>query len=215
LPALILVLVLAGLLAPASAAAQACGPGPGGWVGVEAGRVGYDVAGGITGYEWGADAGIGTRSLAARLGYRRVDLEESGVTPHLLRAALRSALPAGGGWRFCLAAHGGGSLFSGDAGEGTVVAGGVGLGIAYDLRVDQVLVVPFVEARGLAARSTGTVLGLDTDATGLSLGVEGGAIAHVGRLHIQATASLDGFAAGLGVTPFPASAIRLGLGYRF
>jgi opacity protein-like surface antigen len=215
LPALLLVLVLAGLLAPASAAAQACGPGAGGWVGVEAGRVGYDVAGGITGYEWGADAGIGTRSLAARLGYRRLDLEDSGVTPHLLRASLRSALPVAGGWRLCLAAHGGGSVFAGDAGDGTVVGGGVGLGIGHDLSVGQVLVVPFVEARGLAARSTGTVLGLDTDATGLSLGVEGGAIAHAGRLHVQATASLDGFAAGLGVTPFPASAIRLGLGYRF
>jgi hypothetical protein len=215
LPALLLALVLVAVLAPAPAAAQACGSTGGGWVGIEGGRVTYDVAGGITGYEWGADVGIGTRSLAARLGYRQVSLEESDVTPQLLRLSVGSTIPVGGGWRLCLAAHGGGSRVSGDAGDGTVVAGGAGLGIAHGIMMDGIRVVPFLEARGLAAQGTGTVLGLETDGSGLSLGVEGGAVAHMGRLHIRATAALDGFAAGLGVTPYPASAIRLGLGYRF
>lgn len=215
MPALLLALVLAAALAPAPTAAQTCGPAGGGWVGLEAGRVTYDVAGGITGYEWGADMGIGSRSLAARLGYRQVSLEESDVTPQVLRLSVGSTVPVGAGWRLCLAAHGGGSRVSGEAGDGTVVAGGAGLGVAHALVLDGVRMVPFVEARGLAAQSTGTVLGLATDAAGLSLGVEGGAVAHIGRLHIRATAALDGFAAGLGVTPYPASAIRLGLGYRF
>jgi hypothetical protein len=158
---------------------------------------------------------MGTRSLAARLGYRQVFLEESDVTPHLLRLSIGSTIPVGGGWRLCLAAHGGGSRASGEAGDGTVVAGGAGLGVAHGIVMDGVRVVPFLEARGLAAQSTGTVLGLATDGSGLALGVEGGAVAHIGRLHLRATAALDGFAAGLGATPYPASAIRLGLVYRF
>jgi hypothetical protein len=187
----------------------------GGWLGMEGGRVTYGVAGGITGYEWGADVGVGTRSLAARLGYRQVSLDQSDVTPQVLRLAIGSNLPMGGSWRLCLAGHGGGSRVSGEAGDATVVAGGAGLGMTHDLILAGVRVVPFVEARGLAAQSTGTVLGIATDSDGLSLGVEGGAVAHVGRLHIRATAALDGFAAGLGTTPYPNSAIRLGLGYRF
>jgi hypothetical protein len=212
---LALTLALAAALAPAGGAAQACDPAPGGWVGLEAGRVTYDVAGGLSGFEWGADAGIGTRTVTARLGYRRVELEGSEVTPHLVRLSLRRTIPVGGGWRICLSALGGGSRFSAEAGDGSVVAGGAGVGIAHGLIIDQVRVVPFLELRGLTARSTGTVLDLDTDASGLSLGAEGGATAYAGRLHIRVTGSLDGFAAGLGVTPYPASAVRVGRGYRF
>jgi hypothetical protein len=214
-PALILGLAFFLALAPAAAAGQSCGPRTGAWTGLEAGRVGYDVAGGITGYEWGADMGVDGISVAWHVGYRRVELDDSDVTPQLLRASLRYALPREDRWRVCLAAHGGASRFSGESGEGTVLAGGGGLAVSRALLIGDVLVAPFLEARGLAARSTGTALDVDTDAGGMSLGVAGGAVAHVGRANISASGSRDGFAGGLGVTPYPAWALRLGVGYRF
>lgn len=215
MPALLLGLALVLGLAPAAAAGQSCGAPAGAWAGLEAGRVGYDVAGGITGYEWGADAGIEGGAVTGQVGYRRVELDDGDVTPQLLRASLGYALPVPGRWQVCLAAHGGGSRFSGEWGEGTVLAGGGGLAVSRALVIDDILVVPFLEARGLTARSTGTALGVDTESSGLSLGVAGGAVGHVGRLHISASGSRDGFAGGLGVTPYPAWALRVGAGYRF
>lgn len=215
MPALILGLAFFLALAPAAGAGQSCGAGTGAWAGLEAGRVGYDVAGGITGFEWGADAGIDGSPVAARVGYRRVDLDESDVTPQLLRGSLFYTLPMAGRWQICLTAHGGGSRFSGEWGEGTVLAGGGGLAIRRALLIDDVLVAPYLEARGLSARNTGTALDVDAEASGLSLGLAGGAVAQVGRVHIGASGSRDGFAGGLGVTPYPAWALRLGVGYRF
>jgi hypothetical protein len=201
---------------PGAVAAQQCEPVPTGrGAGLEAGAVRYDVAGGLTGVEWGPDAVIAGARLTARAGYRRIDLRDGGPTPHVVRGTLRSALASVLGMPVCAAIHGGGSRFSGDGDEGTVLAGGAGAGTVRQVMLAGARVLPFLEVRGLAATSSGTILGVTIDGSGLSLGIEAGATARVGRVQVRGSGSLDGFAPALGVTPYPARALRFGLEYGF
>lgn len=200
---------------PVAAASQGCGPGPGYWAAPAGGVVHYEVAGGVDGQEWGLDAGAGSTAIRFDVGYRRIELDGARATPHVIRARVGYGLPVGGGWSLCFNGHGGGSRFTSDPDDGTVVAGGVGVELARTGADDDARLIPFIETRGLAARSSGTILGVDLEADGLAAGIEAGLILRMGRAHLRGSGAFDGFAAGLGVTPYPTRAFRLGLGYHF
>jgi hypothetical protein len=182
---------------------------------LEAGAAGYDVAGGVAGMEWGLDGTRAMGGVALGLGYRRVSLRGAATSPAVLHASMRAPIGTLGGWTLCGVGHAGGSRYVATAGSGSVMAGGVGLGVARRVTVRGTAVAAHFEGRGLGARGAGTVLDTDMAGTGWSLGFEAGARVPVGRLELRLTGSMDGFAAGLGVTPYPARALRLGLGYRF
>lgn len=184
-------------------------------VSLEAGTVGYDVAGGVSGLEWGLDGASTMGGVAVGLGYRRVSVSGATTSPSVVRASLRAPVGTMGGWTFCGIGHAGASRYVADAGSGSVIAGGVGLGIARRVMVRGTAVAAHVEGRGLGARGAGTVLDTDMAGTGWSLGFEAGARVPAGRLELGLTGSMDGFAPGLGVTPYPARALRLGVAYRF
>jgi hypothetical protein len=200
-------------LLPAPAAAERCEGAPTGWgAGVEVAGVRHDVAGGVSGIEWGPDLVHAGGRVSARLGYRRVELDRR-VTPHVVRGSVSMGLGSLLGARLCATLHGGGTRFSADGDSGTVLAGGAGLAVVGRTRVGETPVFPFLEVRGLGARSAGTVLDMSAEGTGLSLGLEAGARARLGRVGLRAAASLDGFAGGLGVTPYPGRSLRFGADY--
>jgi hypothetical protein len=193
--------------------AQGCQAFPAGWgAGLEVGGVRHDVAGGVSGIEWGPDLMHAGGRVSARLGYRRVDLGRR-VTPHVVRGSVSTGLGSLLGARLCATVHGGGTRFSGDGDSGTVLAAGAGLAVAGRTRVGETPVFPYLELRGLGARSAGTVLDVSVEGTGLSLGLEAGARVRRGRLGLRAAASLDGFAGGLGVTPYAGRSLRVGADY--
>jgi hypothetical protein len=216
-PTAVLVPLLALLLVliPRSAPAQGCGPGPGFWTGAGGGVVQYDVAGGIDGFEYGVDAGLGSRGVRFEIGVRQISLEHAAATPTAVRGALRYGVPGDNGWNFCLVGHGGASRFTAEGDEATAMVWGGGIELTRASVPSYVRFIPFIEARGLMARSTGTLLGLEVEEDGRSFGVEAGAIFRLDRVQLRASGSLDGLAEGLGVTPYPNRAVRVGLLYRF
>ncbi len=199
------------LVVPAGAAGQACAVPPGGLVAVEAGAVRYDVANRMTGAEFGADARLSSRQVAFRAGYRRAQFEH-GPSPDIVRLTLSGRLGLADGWSHCVIVHGGAARWATDTDDGLVLAGGLGFGTAYPLGRSGI--VPFLEVRGLGGWSTGSILDVDMHETGLSIGVEAGLTGHFGRIEARASGALDGFAPGLGVTPYPAQALRLTVGIR-
>lgn len=211
-------LVLAGAATaiPGAVAAQACGLIGGTGVAVSAGVATYEIADGVSGAAYGLDGALALSGASIRAGYRRVDLE--GSTPHIGRIAAAVPVPVSlglGGLRFCGTGHAGvARLPVGDEGT-TVAAGGAGLRIAAGFPLGEGEAVPYAEVRGLAARSTGTILGVDVDATGLALGVEGGVHAAIGSVTLRLSATVDGFVEGLGVTPYPSTSLEAALGVRF
>lgn len=215
LPRALLVAAVAFASLPAPGAAHTCGEPDGvtGWVHVAA--VDHRVAGRVNGLELGAGATLPVAAGALSVGGHRARLSGAPAAPVTLRAAFRRPVTEVAEWQVCGAAHAAASWFSADAGSGHVLVGGPGIQLSRPIRLGDAMVVPHIEARGLAARAAGTVLDEDVDGTGLSLGVEAGALAWRGRWTVLARASLDGFAPGLGATPYPARAVRLGLGYRF
>jgi len=208
---LTLVVALLLLAAPTATMGQACAIPAGGLVSLAGAAVRYDVADRQTGVAWGGDVGISSRQVAFRGGYRRIEFD-NGVSPHVVRASLHGRLGVVDGWSHCIVAHGGASRFETDTDDGLVLAGGLGFATAYP--IGRSGIVPFMEVRGLAATASGTVLDMDMAADGLSIGVEAGLAAFMGRVQLRATGSLDGFSPALGVTPYPAQAIRLELGFR-
>lgn len=217
LPLAILTAVAPTMAAGASpAAGQSCPPAFGGaGLALEAGAVGYDVADGISGVGWGVDGIMTPGRVSVELGYRRITLRQSTTSPDLLRGAVRAPVMRVGGWSVCGVVHAGGSRYVADAGRGSVLAGGLGLALARPITAWGTTVLPHAEVRGLGARASGTVLDIEMDGSGLSLGVEAGASVPVGRVVLRLAGSMDGFASGLGVTPYPARALRLAVGYRF
>jgi hypothetical protein len=200
-------LVLLGLI-PTRAAAT-CPPPARGWiVGAEAGATWYDVVGGLQGVEWGPDLGRAGDRVILRVGYRQLTLSNSDVSPQTARGSLQVIAATTDEARLCFTVHGGGTRFTSGDDHGDVLVGGLGISVAARTALGGLL-VPFIEARGLAGRSSGQVLDLELDETGLSLGVEGGATARLSRLQIRVTGSFDALSPTLGVTPYPKHAVRV------
>jgi hypothetical protein len=198
------------LLAPAAAAAQACGIVPG--VSAGGGYARYRVAGGTAGVAVGGDVALDISSVAAQVGYRRILLDGDAVDPDVIRAVV--ALPAARleGVAVCGVVHGGLTRFTYESDSGAVLAAGLGVVVspasASALR-------PYLSVRGLGARATGTALDLDVDASGLSVGVEAGVTALLGPAAVRFTGTVDGFDDGLGVTPYPNTSAELAVQLRF
>lgn len=202
------VMALAAALAPTATAAQSCGITPG--VAVTGAFVSHRVGGGVTGPAVGADLAFSAAPARVRLGYRHTRFAGDAADPHTVRVEVAYPAARMGALALCAVGHGGGTVFTLGDDAGLVLAGGLGVTLASDAGAYR----PFVSVRGLAARTTGTVLGIGVDATGLSLGVEAGAAASFGALDVRLTGALDGFDNGLGVTPYPAYSVELAFHYR-
>ena len=197
------------VLAPAPGAAQTCSVVPG--VAAAGGYVRYPVAGGTSGAAVGADLAVHVRPAVLQLGYRRMLLEGAAADPDVVRGVVVYPAYRLAGLDLCAVGHGGLTRFTLDSDAGWLVAGGIGATLAPapgPLR-------PYGSVRGLGARTVGTVLGLDVDAAGLSLGVEAGIAAVFGPAALRLSGTIDGFDDGLGVTPYPGQAAELALQLRF
>lgn len=198
-------------LPPGPALAQSCGLGSGG-IALAGGGVHYDLGAGLSGASAGADLTLRTGLVTVRAGYRHMLLEGDAVDPDAVR--LTGAIPVMGlgGVTLCGTGYAAGSRFAVDDDSGIALVGGLGVTLAVPVGDG---VTPFLTVRGLGAQTTGTTMGIDVDATGLSLGVEGGVTANLGPFGLALMAAVDGFDGGLGATPFPAQSLELAIGYRF
>lgn len=198
------------VLAPAAGAAQACGIVPG--VSAGGGYVSYRVAGGTSGVALGGDVALDISPVTAQVGYRRILLDGDAADPDVIRAVVAYPAVRLEGVAICGVVHGGLTRFTYDSDAGAVLAGGLGVAVspvgASPLR-------PYLSVRGLGARATGTVLGLDVDASGLSVGVEAGVTALVGPAAVRVSGTVDGFDDGLGITPYPNTSAELAVQLRF
>jgi hypothetical protein len=184
-------------------------------IGLEAGAVSYEVAGGTSGLEWGVVGGLAFGFTSVRAGYHRSHLTDAAATPHAVRVVAQQRLLDVGPLSVCAGVHAAGSRFDTGEDRATVLAGGLGLAVSAPVVLGGTEVTSFLEGRGLGARSQATILGLTTEETGFSLGLEAGATAAVGRAWIRVSGALDGFAPGLGITPYPGRAMRVAVAYRF
>lgn len=209
----VLLVLGASAFGPGPALGQRCGVAAGAGVAAIVGTAEYEMTGGVSGLMLGGDLQLAP-GPELRLGYRTVDLGGAG-RPHIGRAtvALPLSLPLPL-VAVCLTGHGAVARTEVEPDAVTSVAGGAGLRLALPL-VDRNGVIPFVELRGLAARTRGTALGLDVEADGLSLGVHGGIQLVLGPLTGRLAGSMDGFDPGLGPTPYPAWSAELGVGLAF
>lgn len=197
------------LLAPMVAAAQACGIAPG--IVATGGYVAYDVAN-TSGATVGADAAVEAGPVLVGIGYRRAILEGDAAQPDIVRGVVAFPAARAAGLTACVTGYAGATRFTLEDDAGGVLAGGIGLTLATTQTWPA---QPFVTVRGLGARATGTVLGLDVDASGLSVGIEAGVVAALGPVAVRLVGSVDGFDDGLGVTPYPAHSVEVGVGFRF
>lgn len=220
-----LVLLLGLLLTvsfPAAAAPQSCGVAGATGIAAVGGFARYDLGSGIGGPAPGVDLTLmgGPRALPgrgveARIGYRTV-LLDTGPRPHLIRHVSALDLPVPGlPVSFCPTLHAAGSRVTIDGEPSGVVAAGLGLRLAGTVQVGGTATTPYAGVRGLAARGSGRVFGIDLAETGFSVGVEAGLLARLGRLTLRAAGTLDGLDDGLGLTPYPAAGLEIGAGIGF
>lgn len=202
--------VLLCLLAPAGATAQTCGPAPG--VQLAGGYVDYRVAGGTSGAAAGLDAAFAAGPAAVRIGYRHLLLAGDGANPDAVRAMASFPALEMEGIRLCGDAHAGFSRFARGGDDSVVLTAGLGATLTP---AEPGRFRPYISVRGLGAQSVGTVLGVDIGAGGLAVGVEAGVEGSRGPLSFRLAVSRDGFDDGLGVTPFPRTAVELAVGYLF
>ena len=204
--------VLAGLLigmGPATMAhAQSCGVTPS--VSGSAGFARYALNGGTLGATVGVEGAFGLGPLAIEAGYEKLLLEGDGSDPDVIRGAGVVPVVEFDGVQLCAAAHVGASRVSFSGESGAVLAGGIGVRLASAGGIR-----PYVEVRGLGARSVGTILGLPLEAAGISVGLETGAALDLGPVTARLTGTWDGFDDGLGTTPYPTNTAALSLHYRF
>lgn len=207
--ALLMAVTLAG-----PGAAQSCGLVRASGVEAGAGYMSYDIGRGVSGPAFGVGATVAGGAAGARLEYVRPMLD--GPDPAIVRAAAAVRLIRfPGGTAVCATGRGGSAFLNVDGERSSVMAGGIGVRVARAFAPGTLQLEPFAEARGLAARSGGTILGVDVEASGLAVGVAGGVGASIGRVTAALSASLDGFDGGLGVTPYPSAAVRAMVGVRF
>lgn len=197
-------------------AAQGCtGVGTGVSIAPVAGLVHYEFGDGTDGLELGAELRWrGSRAEAVLHPYR-VSVDGALTSPLGIRSGVSIRVLEVLGVTTCANLMGGAARFAWEGDSGLTVAGGAGLSIATTLSLGSAALTPYVGTRGLAAATSGEVLGLEVEASGGSVGLEGGARVAAGRLDVRASVALDGFAGGLGATPYPGRAARLAVGWRF
>lgn len=199
----------------AGVTAQSCGLVP---HGVAAGGTGgiaaYEAAGGLRGAVVGVQAGAGTDGGSFQGSYRTLRLDREDPQMVRLAGTVPLLVPLGA-VTLCVVGHGAVSRLAVSGEANTVLAAGGGLRLARPLAIAGVTAVSYGEVRALGARSGGRLLGVDMEARGLALGGEAGLRAVYGPVTVMATASLDGFAPGLGLTPYPSRAVELGIGVHF
>lgn len=201
---------------PGTAAAQGCGLVGGTGIAAIAGFAAYDFTDETSGPAFGLDGDLALTGASVRASVRRLDLD--GRSPDLGRLAVAVPLPLPfdpGPISLCGIGHAGAARLPVDDETTTAVAGGAGLRIAARLPLGGGFAVPYGEVRGLAARTTGRLFGVDIDANGQAVGVEGGVQAALGWMTLRLAASVDGFDDGLGVTPYPNTAAEVAVGIRF
>lgn len=202
---------------PGSLGAQQCGLLPGAGVAVAVGQASYELLDEVSGRMYGVDGAFSLSNVSLQAGYRRAQLGRGDAD--IGRLAIALPLPTGllplGPIAICGSGHAGAARLPVGEDGTTVVAGGLGLRVAASLPLGGVHAVPYGEVRGLAARSSGSLFGWDVGASGLAVGVEGGVRATLGLVTLSVAASLDGFDDGLGITPYPDTAVEVGVGIRF
>ncbi|MFO7892445.1 MAG: hypothetical protein R6U63_01820 [Longimicrobiales bacterium] len=199
------------LLAGSDAArAQSCTAAP--ELALAGGYASYRVADGTAGPAFGADAAFQAGSMGVRVRYRRVLLDGAAPDPDILRGSVTYPTVWVGDIMVCADLHAGVSRFELNADVGAVLAGGGGLTLTPAVSGP---VRPWVSVRGLGGWATGTILGLEIDATALAAGVEAGVAARVGAVSLRVIAARDGFDDGLGVTPYPGDSYEITVGYHF
>lgn len=199
--------VLAG---PVSARAQSCAAAP--ELALATGYASYRVADGTAGPALGADAAFQAGSMGVRVRYRRVLLDGDAPDPDVIRGSATYPTVRIGNIMICADLHAGVSRFRLNTDVGAVLAGGGGLTLTPAVSGP---VRPWLSVRGLGGWATGTILGLEINATALAAGVEAGVAARVGSVSVRVTAARDGFDDGLGVTPYPRDSYEITVGYHF
>lgn len=207
---LVLLAVPAVLGGPGAVRAQSCETGS--ELALAAGYVSHAVAGGTPGAALGADAAFQAGELGVRVRYRRMLLDGDAPDVDMVRGSAAYPVVRVGEIVACLDAHAGVSWFGRNDDVGAVLAGGGGLTLTPATGGS---IRPFLSVRGLGGWATGTVLGVDIDATGLAVGVEAGAAARFGPVSLRVTLARDGFDGGLGATPYPTDSYEITVGYHF
>jgi hypothetical protein len=195
--------------------AQTCTLANGVWAGPEVGVVSHDIGPRVDGAEVGLSAGVGSRRTTAQINVNRTELSDATGSPTALRATMERHIVTVRSWSVCGTGHAAASRFVAGEDSGDVLAGGLGISLARPFVLGGAPLRAFVEGRGLGARSQATILDTPTESTGLSAGWEAGVSAALGPVRFRVAGSMDGFAPGLGATPYPARALRLGIVYRF
>lgn len=200
--------LLPGLAAPL--AAQRCG------ILLEGSSATVTGAGGYARYDIGSDGVLGGGDLAVaagpvglQAGYRAGPFDPDPV--HLVNAVMAAPILRAESMALCGTLHGGLAMASVGDDSTNSLAGGAGLRLA----LGNGGVASYVEVRGLAARTSGDVWGVDVDLAGYSIGGEAGIQAALGSFTLRLVGALDGLDGGLGVTPYPGATAQVGLGMAF
>lgn len=211
-----LLLATLGLAWGGDVAAQVCtGAGTGVSIAPVAGLVHYEFGDGTDGLELGAELRWRGSDTEAVLHPYRVSVDGALTAPLGIRGGVSIRVLELLGVTTCANLMGGAARFAWEDDSGQTVAGGAGLTLATTLSLGAAALTPYLGARGLAAATTGEILGLELDGSGGSVGLEGGATVTAGRLDFRASVAFDGFAGGLGATPYPGRAARLAVSWRF
>lgn len=211
-----LVVTLLGLAWAGPASAQACaGAGQGISAGPAVGLVHYEFGDGTDGLELGARLRWRGSFGEAALEPYVLSLDGALTRPIGVRGSFSLPLLELMGVSLCADVMAGATRFDWEDDSGLTAAAGAGATASTTIALGGTVLVPFLGARGIGATTSGEVLGLELDASGASFGVEGGAEVAAGRVDVRASVSVDGFAAGLGPTPYPARSLRLAIGWRF
>lgn len=207
---LVLILAVAALLAGAGAAAAQCGAPTS--VALASGYAAYDVAGGTTGPGLGLDATFPAGAVTMRVAYRHQLLGGQSPDPDGVRVSAAYPTFRLDGLSVCTTGLAGLTRYATLGNTGVSVAGGVGGTVTP---AEPGALRPYLTVRGLVGLTTGTILEKQVYAVGLAVGVEAGIEARFGPMVAYLSAARDGLDDGLGVTPFPNTAVQLMVGYRF
>ena len=142
-------------------------------------------------------------------------LNDADARPLAARVRLGREMARVAGLHVCAGLLGGAVTTAKDEHSAWNLSGGLAAAVTRPFLAGGVIIAPYAGARGLAGRTSASVLSQEVVATGFSLGGEAGVAVRRGRAAALLRATADGFDAGLGATPYPSLAIRLLAGWSF